>query len=195
MFKKRMKIEVVPESQYTDFSDRMDESKYATKRTIIAAALPLAVAIPIVVSKLTVSTDTYTATSIPVAAAIQAPPPIPVPQTAVDVIAQTPVEPALNALAQNPSYMPVSSPEFIQTGIIADKSLEALANVMQPLIDILVAVSFPIASVIMIGACFFFMFGNSEKAWSMIMNAGLGYVLIQMSPLFLQMLRVVGESV
>lgn len=187
MFKKRMKIEVVPEGQYTDFSNRMDESKYATKRTVIAAALPLAVAIPIVVSKLTASTDTYTATSIPVAAAIQTPPPIPVPQTVV--------EPALNALAQAPTYMPVSSPEVIQTGIVADKSLEAIANVMQPLIDILVAVSFPIASVIMIGACFFFMFGNSEKAWSMIMNAGLGYVLIQMSPLFLQMLRVVGESV
>lgn len=82
-----------------------------------------------------------------------------------------------------------------QTGFIADKSLEVLANALDPLVQILVAISFPIASVIMVGACFFFMFGNSEKAWNMIMNAGLGYVLIQLSPLFLDILREVGEAV
>ncbi|MFJ8516390.1 hypothetical protein [Lysinibacillus xylanilyticus] len=47
----------------------------------------------------------------------------------------------------------------------------------------------------MIVACFFFMFGNNEKAWSMIMNAGLGYVLIQLSPLFLKILRTIGETI
>ena len=47
----------------------------------------------------------------------------------------------------------------------------------------------------MIGACFFFMIGNTEKAWSMIINAGLGYVLIQLSLLFLGILRQVGEAV
>lgn len=39
------------------------------------------------------------------------------------------------------------------------------------------------------------MLGNSEKAWSTIMNAGLGYVLIQMSPLFLDILKTIGEAV
>lgn len=33
------------------------------------------------------------------------------------------------------------------------------------------------------------MLGNSEKTWSTIMNAGLGYVLIQMSPLFLDSIK------
>ncbi|WP_036201510.1 hypothetical protein [Ureibacillus sinduriensis] len=83
----------------------------------------------------------------------------------------------------------------IPTGFIADTSLNALANILDPVIQILVAISFPIASVIMIGACFFFMFGNSDKAWSMILNAGLGYVLIQLSPLFLDILKTVGASV
>jgi hypothetical protein len=184
LFRNR-KLEVVPEGQYKDFSNRLDESKYATKRTVIAACIPLAVAVPIVVGILTTSTDTYTTASIPVAAAIQPPPSISAPQTAVDIIAQTPATIPVN----------MAPPEVIQTGVIADKSLEAIANVMEPLINILVAVSFPVASVIMVGACFFFMFGNSEKAWSMIMNAGLGYVLIQMSPLFLNMLRTVGEAI
>lgn len=186
MFKKR-KIEVVPESQYTDFSDRIDESKYATKKTVIAASIPIAVVVPIVTNKMLNHTETYTTTTIPVAATAP-----------IEPILQIPVtEPVLHTLTHTPLTIPVnmSSTEFIQTGVLADASLNAIANVMQPLINILVAVSFPVASVIMVGACFFFMFGNSEKAWSMIMNAGLGYVLIQMSPLFLNMLRTVGGAV
>ena len=88
-----------------------------------------------------------------------------------------------------------STPEMIPTGFIADTSLEMLANVLNPLVQVMVAISFPIASVIMIGGCFFFMIGNSEKAWQTIMNAGLGYVLVQLSPLFLNILREVGEAV
>lgn len=164
MFKRNLNIETVPTTEYTDFTERLKGNEYATKKTMIAAMVPLTVAVPIVFSKLT-SAET--------------------------------ISHATSALAQSPTYIPVNmaSPEVIQTGFVADKSLEAIANVMEPLINILVAVSFPVASVIMVGACFFFMFGNSEKAWSMIMNAGLGYVLIQMSPLFLNMLRTVGEAV
>jgi hypothetical protein len=185
LFGKR-KLEVVPEGQYTDFSERLkaEGNKYATKKTVIAALVPLAVAVPIVVNKMSSSAETFTTTTLPVAAAIQPPPPIPTPQ------------PTLDILAQSPSYIPVNTTsEVIQTGFIADKSLEGIANVMDPLIQILVEISLPVASVIMVGACFFFMFGNSEKAWSMIMNAGLGYVLIQLSTLFLNMLRTVGEAV
>src|SRR5690606_32602503 len=90
--------------------------------------------------------------------------------------------------------IPVSG-DVIQTGVIGDASLNMLANVLDPLVQILVAISFPIASVIMVGACFFFMLGNSEKAWTTIFNAGLGYVLVQMSPLFLNILREVGKAV
>jgi len=56
----------------------------------------------------------------------------------------------------------------------------------------LVASTFPIASVIMVGGCFFIMFGNSEKRDK---NAGLGFVLINLSPLFLQILKQIGEAI
>lgn len=188
-FKKKFKLDVVPESEYTDFSDRLTNNSkyYATKKTIIAASIPLAVAIPIVASKLTSSAEAYSVTTIPVAASVPIEPSLPIHAT----------ESAINILAQSNATIPVNmaSPEVIQTGIIADKSLETLATVLDPVVQILTAISFPIASVIMVGACFFFMLGNSEKAWQMIMNAGLGYVLIQLSPLFLQILRTVGESV
>jgi nitrate reductase NapE component len=75
------------------------------------------------------------------------------------------------------------------------QTLSALAHVLDPVVDILVALSFPIASVVIVGSCFLFMFGNSEKAWTGIQNAGLGYVLIQVSPIIMEVLKKVGESV
>jgi len=47
----------------------------------------------------------------------------------------------------------------------------------------------------MVGGCSFFILEDSEHAWNTIMNAGLGYVLIQLSPLFLGILREVGEAI
>jgi hypothetical protein len=78
---------------------------------------------------------------------------------------------------------------------MSQQTLSTLAHVLDPLVDIMVALSFPIASVIIVGSCFFFMFDKSEKAWSMIMKAGLGYVLIQVSPLILDVLKQVGNAV
>jgi hypothetical protein len=86
--------------------------------------------------------------------------------------------------------VPVGASEWM-----GEKTLSALAHALDPIVDILVALSFPVASVIIVGACFFFMFGNSEKAWSTIQNAGLGYVLIQVSPLILDVLKQVGNAV
>jgi hypothetical protein len=81
------------------------------------------------------------------------------------------------------------------TQVIGEGAMRTLASALNPLIDILVAISLPVASVIMVGGSFFFMFGNSEKAWSTIQNAGLGYVLIQLSPLFINILEQVGKSI
>ncbi|MFP5115735.1 hypothetical protein ACSU64_25700 [Bacillaceae bacterium C204] len=75
------------------------------------------------------------------------------------------------------------------------QTLSALAHVLDPVVDVLVALSFPVASVIIVGACLFFMMGNSEKAWTTIQNASLGYVLIQVSPLILDVLKQVGNAV
>ncbi|MES1046281.1 hypothetical protein FOA22_17620 [Heyndrickxia oleronia] len=88
------------------------------------------------------------------------------------------------------SAVPAGAKEWM-----GEQTLSALAHVLDPVVDILVALSFPIASVVIVGACFMFMFGNSEKAWSMIQNAGLGYVLIQVSPLILNVLKQVGDAV
>lgn len=174
MFNRKNKIEVIE-------TDTMGEKVYATKRTVIAATLiPLAVAVtPVLMNHFT--KETYTATTIPVSTPsviATIPPPVQIPSMPV---AQT-IEQITPVVAQN-------------TGVIADTSAAMLATVLDPLINLMVAVSFPIASVIIIGGCFFFMIGNSEKAWDTIFKAALGFVLIQLSPLFLAILRNVGEAV
>lgn len=175
MFKKHIKTEVVPASEYTDYSDRFEgDEKYATLRHVaLAAAIPSTVTVGTGLFMFNKFNDTYSSSIMPVAA----------PQQVMEpVVAQIPSTIPVNAIAE-------------PTGIIADKSLEILATALDPLVQILVAISFPIASVIMVGGCFFFMLGNSERAWNTIMNAGLGYVLIQMSPLFLEILRTIGKAV
>lgn len=177
MFKKRIKTEVVPVSEYTDYSERFEgDEKYATlKHVAIAAAVPAITAVGTGLFMYNNFRASYSSANIPVSVPIQ----------------QPILEPVM---AQMPSTIPVTAmPQ--PTGIIADKSLEILATALDPVVQILVSISFPIASVIMVGACFWFMIGNSEKAWSMIMNAGLGYVLINLSPLFLQILKQIGEAI
>lgn len=179
MFKKRIKTEVVPANEYTDYSDRFEgDEKYATLRHLaLAASIPTLTAVGTGLFMFNKFNDAYSSTAMPVSAPVQ--------QVMEPVTAQIPS--TLSTIPVNTIAQP--------TGIIAEKSLEILATALDPLVQILVAISFPIASVIMVGGCFFFMLGNSERAWNTIMNAGLGYVLIQMSPLFLEILRTIGKAI
>lgn len=81
------------------------------------------------------------------------------------------------------------------TNLVAGTTLQILAHALDPVTQILVAISLPIASIVIIGGCFFFMFGQPDRAWSTIQNAGLGYILIQLSPLFIKVLEQVGKSI
>lgn len=180
MFKRKIEYEVVPESEHTDFSDR--EKENPSNNTLLGVSIAA-----------TASLSTYAVTRIINTTTVASSPnPTSIPPTI------EPLTEPINVLATSnmPAYpMDSFSPEMIPTGFIAESSINMLATVLDPLIQILVAISFPIASVIMVGACFFFMLGNSEKAWQTIFNAGLGYVLIQMSPLFLEILREIGKAV
>ncbi|PLS04009.1 hypothetical protein [Neobacillus cucumis] len=91
-----------------------------------------------------------------------------------------------------------SAPIAVEVGAkewMSQQSLDLLTHVLDPLVDIMVALAFPVASVIIVGSCFFFMFDRAEKGFDTIMKAGLGYVLIQVSPLILDILKQVGNAV
>lgn len=169
MFFNKNKVVAVPESEYTDFSDR-----YATKKDVaLAMSVPIAASAGFACYKLLNASSTTTmavndTSSVLVSAPI------------VEPIASTPI--AVNAVAQ-------------PTGIIGDTALSALTTVLDPIVDIMVAVSFPLASVIFVGSGFFFMLGQQERAWDMIFKCAMGYIFIQLSPLLLDILKNVGALV
>ncbi|MEK4924088.1 hypothetical protein MKX78_19460 [Cytobacillus sp. FSL R5-0569] len=94
------------------------------------------------------------------------------------------------AFAASSEAIPVGATEYL-----GDKSLEILAHALDPLVGLMVALSFPISSVVVIGSCFFFMLGKSDRAWTGIQNGALGYVLIQIMPMLLKVLKEVGSAI
>jgi len=162
---KRNKIEVVPAMGEAEYEKERNMRKYVTRKEVA-----IATAIPTLAS---IGLATYQFAEKITATAI------------------TTTAPLVYAEASN--VIPVAMPQ--PTGAIADASLTMLANVLDPVIQILVAFSFPLASVIMVGAGFFFMLGQSERAWDIIFKCGMGYLFIQLSPLLLGILKTVGEAV
>jgi hypothetical protein len=72
----------------------------------------------------------------------------------------------------------------VTTGAMYDKMLHAF----DPLITLVQALAYPVAMVVVLGGALFIMIGNKEKGFSMMQGAGLGYVLVQMTPMVLNIL-------
>lgn len=102
-------------------------------------------------------------------------------------------------LSSQHTFAATNSVQAVPAGAVSSylstKSLEAIAHALDPLVDLMVAFAFPVCSVIIVGSCFFFMLGKSERAWSGIQNAGLGYILIQLLPMLLNILKSIGDAV
>lgn len=69
-----------------------------------------------------------------------------------------------------------------------------VANAFDPLIQLVQALSYPIGMVMMLGGGIFIMIGNSERGLGMIQKAGVGYILIQMLPLLMDLLVEIAKS-
>jgi hypothetical protein len=78
---------------------------------------------------------------------------------------------------------------------ITEKSLDLVAHALDPLVELMVALALPVASVVLIGSCFLLMIGSKDKALGMMMNCGLAYVLVQLMPMFINILKGVGDAI
>ncbi|RID89014.1 hypothetical protein D1970_00005 [Mesobacillus zeae] len=63
-----------------------------------------------------------------------------------------------------------------------------VVTMFTPLVDLVRALSYPISLVMMLGGGLSVMIGLSERGFSMIQRAGLGYVLVQMLPILMDLL-------
>lgn len=93
-----------------------------------------------------------------------------------------------------------SNGTFYEEGMIPvngvpDVVKEKIVSAFDPLVDLIVALSLPIAGVMLAGGALMIMIGMKDAGFKLIMNAGLGYVLVQMSPLFIQLLAGVGAAI
>lgn len=82
-------------------------------------------------------------------------------------------------------------PAMASTGDIYVKMVHAF----DPLVNIIQALAYPVAMIVVLGGALFIMIGNKEKGFSMMQGAGLGYVLVQLTPMVLNILVSAMKSV
>lgn len=74
-------------------------------------------------------------------------------------------------------------------------TIELIKSAFDPLIHLLITLSYPIAGVMIAGGCLFIMIGSKDKGIDMLRNASIGYILVQLSPLLLKILVGIGAGV
>jgi hypothetical protein len=84
---------------------------------------------------------------------------------------------------------------FAAAGAIDGAITAKVVNAFYPLIELVQALSYPISLVMMLGGGLFVMVGNSDRGFGMIQKAGLGYILVQMLPLLMDLLVEIAKSI
>ncbi|MFZ4454358.1 hypothetical protein [Salibacterium aidingense] len=78
---------------------------------------------------------------------------------------------------------------------IGDGIKEKIMHSFDPLIDLITSLSYPIAGVMIAGGALMIMIGQKDKGYSLIQNSAIGYILVQLSPLMLELLVGIGDAV
>jgi hypothetical protein len=78
---------------------------------------------------------------------------------------------------------------------VKQSAKEKIVQAFMPLVDLVQALSYPIALVMLTGGALMFMINQKERGISLIQNASIGYILVQLMPLFMQLLVGIGNTV
>jgi hypothetical protein len=105
----------------------------------------------------------------------------------IPVVAFTPKVLAASA----PVAMTAAAPVAITT----TGAMDNLAHIFDPLIDLVVGISFPVASAMILFKLFMGFFVGQDQVWEGVGKISLVYVLIQMFPVFSEILHNLGKMV
>lgn len=90
------------------------------------------------------------------------------------------------------SLLPLAVAPFMPVAAHAETAQEnvqiKVMNAFDPLIDLIVAFAYPAALAVMMGGAMYLIFGNSDKGFSMIQKAGMGYVALMLLPMIFDIL-------
>ncbi|EZH67869.1 hypothetical protein DH09_08060 [Bacillaceae bacterium JMAK1] len=85
--------------------------------------------------------------------------------------------------------------EAMPVGALGDGVKSRIVHSFDPLIDLLQNLSLPLAGVMVTVGGIFVMLGMKERGYSLLMQASIGYILLQLTPLFMDLLVSIGESI
>lgn len=72
---------------------------------------------------------------------------------------------------------------------------ERINNAFMPLVELVKGLSYPIALVILSAGALMIMIGNREKGFTMIQQGAIGYILVQLMPLLMDLLVEIAKSI
>jgi hypothetical protein len=79
--------------------------------------------------------------------------------------------------------------------VVGEKMIAGLAHLFDPLIDLIIGVSFPVASALILFKLFMGFFVDQGQVWEGVGRVALVYILIQMFPVFSGILKQLGGLV
>lgn len=126
--------------------------------------------------------------------------------SSIPLLALTPKAFAAESVNQCGQVLAVSSPAAVPVNILKDgaakageiageKLIAGLAHIFDPLIQLLIGVSFPVASALILFKLFMGFFQDQGQVWEGIGKVTIVYVLIQMFPIFSGILQQLGNLV
>jgi hypothetical protein len=104
---------------------------------------------------------------------------------------------AAESINQCGQVLAVSSPAAaVPVNAVTDKVMgdviAAFAHLFDPLIDLMIAISFPVASAMIVWKIFCGFFKDQGEIWEGIGKVSIVYLLVQMSPIFIKILKSLG---
>ena len=94
------------------------------------------------------------------------------------------------------SLIPLAIAPFIPTTAFANAEMQdKMMTAFEPIISLVQSLAYPVAMLVVLGGGLFVMIGNTDKGYSLIQRAGLGYVLVMMLPMLLDVLVDAMKSV
>lgn len=92
------------------------------------------------------------------------------------------------------SLYPLMISKPASAGAISGVITEKTVNAFDPIVDLVQGLSYPIGIIVMMCGGIIWMIGNKEKGLSLITNAGMGYIIVQMVPLGMKLLVEVAKT-
>lgn len=106
----------------------------------------------------------------------------------------------LTTIGTVPLMLSIPSLTFAaEQGAVADWARGELygkvVHAFEPVVGLVQALSYPIGLVVMLGGGLFVMIGNREKGFTLIQQAGIGYLLVQSLPMLMDLLAEIAKSI